>query len=240
MQLLSILRFLLRHPSNEDFIQLLTKKGISVGKGTKFFAPLTNQIDTNRPWMISIGEYCKITAGVRILQHDYSRSVLRRAYGEVVPDSAPTIIGDNVFIGMNSLILSGSHIGNNVIIGAGSVVTGSTIPDNVVAAGNPCRVICTLEEHYQKRKKACVNEGIQQAIRFYKSYDRWPTIKEMDSFFPLYLERNRNTLEQSGVNIHLSGDDTEEIISDFLKTTPVFASYESFLEACKKEMQQKI
>lgn len=49
-------------------------------------------------------------------------------------------IGDNVWIGGNTVVCPGVHIGNNVVIGAGSVVT-KDIPDWVVAAGNPCKVI---------------------------------------------------------------------------------------------------
>lgn len=52
----------------------------------------------------------------------------------------PVTIGDNVWIGGSCVILPGVSIGNNVVIGAGSVVT-KDIPDNVCAAGNPCRVI---------------------------------------------------------------------------------------------------
>lgn len=51
----------------------------------------------------------------------------------------PVTIGDNVWIGGNSVIFPGVSIGNNVTIGAGSVVTKS-IPDNVLAFGNPCEV----------------------------------------------------------------------------------------------------
>lgn len=54
-------------------------------------------------------------------------------------------IGDNVWIGGNSVILPGVHIGSNTVIGAGSVVTGD-IPEWVVAAGNPCRVIRKITE----------------------------------------------------------------------------------------------
>lgn len=54
-------------------------------------------------------------------------------------------IGDNVWIGGNSVINPGVKIGNNVVIGSGSVVT-KDIPDNVVAAGNPCRVIRPITE----------------------------------------------------------------------------------------------
>lgn len=53
---------------------------------------------------------------------------------------APVFIKDNVWIGMNVIILKGVTIGENTVIGAGSIVT-KDIPANVVAAGNPCKVI---------------------------------------------------------------------------------------------------
>ncbi len=54
--------------------------------------------------------------------------------------TAPVIIGDNVWIGGGAILLPGVTIGNNVVIGAGSVVT-KDIPDNTIAYGSPCRVI---------------------------------------------------------------------------------------------------
>ena len=60
-----------------------------------------------------------------------------------------TRIGDNVLIGVHSIVTMGVKIGNNVIIGAGSVVT-KDIPSNVVAAGNPAKDICTLDDYYKK------------------------------------------------------------------------------------------
>lgn len=61
----------------------------------------------------------------------------------------PITIGDNVWMGGSSVVLPGVHIGNNVVIGAGSVVT-KDIPDNVIAAGNPCRVIRAITEADRK------------------------------------------------------------------------------------------
>lgn len=69
--------------------------------------------------------------------------VLKGVYGEVLGSSGKVTIGKNVFIGMNSTILKGVSIGNNVIIGANSLVN-KNIPDNVVVAGNPCRIIMSL------------------------------------------------------------------------------------------------
>lgn len=65
-------------------------------------------------------------------------------------------IGDNVWIGGNTVILPGVHIGNNVVIGAGSVVT-KDIPDNYIAVGNPCRLVRRITEedreyYYRDRK----------------------------------------------------------------------------------------
>ena len=65
-------------------------------------------------------------------------------------------IGDNVWLGGNTCIMPGVTIGNNVVIGGGSVVT-KDIPDNAIAAGNPCRVIRYITEedrdfYYKKRK----------------------------------------------------------------------------------------
>lgn len=58
-------------------------------------------------------------------------------------------IGDNVWVGGNTVINPGVHIGNNVVIGSGSVVT-KDIPDNAIAAGNPCKVLRYLTEEDKK------------------------------------------------------------------------------------------
>jgi len=91
---------------------------------------------------ITISENCFIGLNVEIFDsnfHDLSPE--RRGYTD--PNPQPVFIGKNVFIGNNVKILKGVTIGDNSVIGNASVVTKS-IPENVVAAGNPCRVIRTL------------------------------------------------------------------------------------------------
>lgn len=70
-------------------------------------------------------------------------------------------IGDNVWIGGNVCIMPGVKIGNNVVIGAGSVVT-KDIPDNMIAAGNPCHVVREITEedrdYYYKDRKFDVED----------------------------------------------------------------------------------
>ncbi|KNH16696.1 galactoside O-acetyltransferase [Priestia megaterium] len=63
--------------------------------------------------------------------------------------NVPIYIEDNVWIGAQSVVLPGVHIGKNTVIGAGSVVTKS-IPANVVAVGNPCRVIREINNRDMK------------------------------------------------------------------------------------------
>ena len=61
-------------------------------------------------------------------------------------------IGDWVYIGTNSLIMPGVTIGNNVLVAAGSVVTKS-VPERMVVAGNPARIICSIDEYYERNKR---------------------------------------------------------------------------------------
>lgn len=62
----------------------------------------------------------------------------------------PVVIGDDVWIGGNSVINPGVRIGSNVVIGSGSVVT-RDIPSGVIAAGNPCRVIRKIDASEEQK-----------------------------------------------------------------------------------------
>lgn len=220
-----------RNLKSQEYLYLLEKSGIKIGKGTIFYNPSTTVIDCSRPCLLSIGKYCKITSGVIILTHDYSRSVLRMVYGDIIGEAKQTIIGNNVFIGMNSIILMGAKIGNNVIIGAGSVVSG-TIPDNVVIAGNPACIIRTLDEHYKIRLESCLKEAKWYAQHFTKYYGRIPTIKEMDPFYPLFLERDLDKVIKNDLTIKLGGDNYNDVVDKFLSSRPIYDGYELFLQEC--------
>ena len=109
-------------------------KQISVGR--RFFANFHLTILDEA--CVTIGDDCFIGPNVSIYTACHSTDPVernsRREWAE------PVTIGDNVWIGGSVTILPGVTIGNNVTIGAGSVVT-KDIPDNVVAVGNPCRVV---------------------------------------------------------------------------------------------------
>lgn len=229
-------KFLPKTIKSKRYIEILKNEGVKIGEGTYFFNPSTNTIDYTRPNLLNIGKYCKITAGVKILTHDYSRSVLRLKYGEIIGEAKKTVIGDNVFIGIDSIILMGSKIGNNVIIGAGSVVSGK-IPDNVVVAGNPARVIRTLEEHYNIRKNKYIDEAIDYAKEFLQNNEEL-TIEKMGAFFPLYLKRDLNEIEKNHLNIKLNGDNIEDIKEKFLNSEPYYKDFEEFKKIVYNEKKE--
>ena len=101
--------------SSDAYIKYLRKNGVLVGEHVTIYSPMHTDIDIRRPWLISIGDYCKITKDVAIIAHDYGVSVPRRVYGEFVGGGLPVTIGNNVFIGENSIILMGTTIGDNCI-----------------------------------------------------------------------------------------------------------------------------
>lgn len=222
---------------NEDMADYYRAKGIKIGKGTYFFST-DIIVDTQRPYMVEIGEYCKITKGVIILQHDYSRSVLRRKYGEIIGESKKTTIGNNVFIGVNSVILMGSNIGDNVIIGAGSVVSGN-VPNDVVIAGNPAKKICSLSEYRTKRKNKYIQEAYLTAECFYSKYKRYPLPRELGAFWPIFMQKDLQAIKDNKINTTLNGDDSSEALSYWLnsKEKQPFKSYDSFMKFVKEQKQ---
>ena len=107
-----------------------------------------------------------------------------------------------------------------------------TIPDDVVVAGNPAKIIRTLDEHYQRRKEKYINEAKDYA-RYLCEKGITPTIENMEAFFPLYLPREINELKKHNINTKLNGDDEEDIINKFLQSSPQYKSFEDFIKDSK-------
>lgn len=115
-------------------------ENISIGDDT-FVNTNCMFLDNNK---IVIGSNCLIAPYVQIYTANHplkasQRIIKREGKSSYVTSSKPVKIGDNVWVGGNSVIFPGVSIGNNVTIGAGSIVT-KNIPDNVLAFGNPCEV----------------------------------------------------------------------------------------------------
>lgn len=99
---------------------------------------------------IVIGNYVNIGANCIIMDGDLHSADWKERAKDRIEDitfhKKPVKIGDHVWIGANSIILKGVTIGARTIIGAGSVVT-HDIPEDCIAAGNPCEIIRKNQDH---------------------------------------------------------------------------------------------
>ena len=148
---MGILRSLyLKICSSESRIRYYRKQGVKIGNGC-FIA---NDVNFgSEPYLVTIGDNVRLTENVSFSNHDGGLWVVRRLYKEYenVDIIKPIVVGNNVHIGVDAVILPGVKIGNNCIIGYGAIVT-KDIPDNCIAVGVPARVIETIDEYIGKNK----------------------------------------------------------------------------------------
>ncbi|MEC5317731.1 sugar O-acetyltransferase [Brenneria populi subsp. brevivirga] len=98
---------------------------------------------------VTIGNNVFIAPNVGIHTAGHPLDVGRRNQG--LEYALPIVIGNNVWIGASAVILPGVSIGDGAMIGAGSVVT-KDIPANVIAVGNPCRVLREISDRESERQ----------------------------------------------------------------------------------------
>ncbi len=212
---------------SEIYLDGLRAMGVEIGQGTVAFAPTMTFLDVSRPWLLTIGEHVQITKGVTVLTHGYDWSVLKGVYGEILGSAGKVTIGNNVFLGMNSTVLKGVTIGDNVIIGANSLVN-KDIPSNCVVAGNPCRVIMSLEEYHQKRQQAQLSEARELVTAYRQRYGKEPDEQALSEFFWLFTKDASNLPECWQEKMELVGN-----FQDSAKTMehrePPYNSMEDFL-----------
>lgn len=119
-----------------------------IARGMKVGADFSRQqgcyIDPTHCFLIEIGNHVTMSIRVTLMAHDASTKKYL-GYTKI----GKIIIGDNVFIGANATVLPGVSIGDNAVVGANSVVA-KDVPKDTVVAGNPARVVCSLEEFQRK------------------------------------------------------------------------------------------
>lgn len=183
--------------------------GVMIGKECVFRDPRSVRIDMTRPYLINIGNKVDMNVNFQIWTHDWGSSVFKNVYGRILSSSGKVSIGNNIYFGANVTVLKGVSVGDNCIIGANSVVCKS-IPSNSVAVGNPCKVISSLNDYYEKRQTKVLSETIENIKAFYVRNKHWPSEEDL----------------------------IEEWI--FYKTTayskPLFSNFMDFLNYCKKDV----
>lgn len=164
--------------SSYRYVKYLKKGGVNIGIGCLFRAPRSTIIDMTRPYLISIGNNVDMNVNFQIYTHDWGAHVFIGKYNQLVNSSGKVTIGNNIYFGANCIVLKGVTIGDNCIIGVGSIVSKS-IPANSVAVGNPCRVVCSLEEYYKKRLNKAPLEAAELVNTFYEKKGRYPLPNEL-------------------------------------------------------------
>lgn len=126
-------------------------KGSVTIYGTSYF------MFSAEPYLVTLGDNVFISIDASFVCHDGSTLPFRKT----IPDlelAGEIVVGNNVFVGTKALILPGITIGNNCIIGANSVVT-KDVPDNCVVAGNPARIIKSIEDFLSKAQEESLRIG---------------------------------------------------------------------------------
>lgn len=153
--MLNILRNVLeqfRQRKKESYIRNLVSNGLQLGANVQILDPFF--IDPDHCFLISIGNNCTLAPNVRLIAHDASTKHYL-GYTRI----GKIEIGDNCFIGDSTIFLPNTRVGNNSIIGAGSLVN-KNIPNDVVAVGNPAKVICPIDDYLGKIRLRAEQAGV--------------------------------------------------------------------------------
>lgn len=211
--------------SSKNYVNFLRNKGVTIGNNVLFVEPQFSEIDITRPYMLTIGNDVVITEGVKILTHGYEFNVLINLYGEIYPTVGKVVIGNNVFIGMNAIILNNVNIGDNVIIGAGSVVT-KDIPSNSVACGNPAKVIMSIDKYKEKRKEVYLSEMKSMINQYYVKTGKLPDESIMREHVQTYCKyENIQKFDNEFLR-------RKKVIDYNEQNEPLYNSLEELIEDC--------
>jgi acetyltransferase-like isoleucine patch superfamily enzyme len=235
----SFIRFI-KYSTRQDsktFVKKLIKKGFSIGNRTIFYDPETNIIDYQTPFLLRIGDDVQITKGVSFINHGYDWAVLKKLNGEMLGSRGPISIGNNVFIGINTVFLKNSSVGDNVIVGAASLVT-KKFGSNVVIGGNPAKVLMSLEEYYLKRKQRQLEEAFDIFKFYFKKYSKIPKDKIFWEYFWIFSPRNKTIVSKHKNDFGLLNTYNESLHS-FYNSMPIFDNYNSFVEFCLKKINEE-
>lgn len=173
---------------SDAYFNYLRAKGVKIGKNIVLFdSPRNCVIDITRPSLVEIGDNVSLNTNFRLLTHDYVTDVFKYLYHEFIPSSGPVKIGNNVKFGADCMVLKNVTIGDNTFIGSGSIVT-KDIPANSVAVGRPARVVCSIDDYFERRKVECEKEAFRYARSIKERFGREPVAADFWEEFYLFVD----------------------------------------------------
>lgn len=179
-----------KHKKKKKYVEHLKLKGVQIGTNFTIFGGENNiLIDETRPSLVTIGDNVCVNKGFTLLTHDWVCAIFKEKYQDFLNSSGAVKIGNNVSFGINCTVLKGVTIGDNTFIAAGSVVT-KDIPNNCVAGGIPAKVICSMDDYYEKRKIQSHDEALEYARSIAKRYKRRPIPSDFWEEFPWFVDKN--------------------------------------------------
>ena len=147
----------------------IIKKNVFYSVGNNFF--FQPRKIPSEPKLIKFGNNVTVASDVTFITHDIAHQVLNNLNkGWFNYLSGPISVGNNVFIGSNTVILPNIKIGDNVIIGAGSIITKNIESDSVVV-GNPAHKISTFTSYLEKRRE--LNEQLINSEEIEKIWNKF-------------------------------------------------------------------
>lgn len=221
---------------SESYVNYIKRCGVEVGNDIEIFSPRLTTIDVTSPHLLSIGSNVSMTGPVCILVHDYSVCVTKyKNSGYIMGKQCKTIIGSNVFLGWGCCVLPGTTIRDNTIIGAYAVVSGD-MEGNAVYAGNPAKLICSIDEYYNRRKEKQLNEAIEIYKEYCKRHGSKPEESIFHEYFFLFSSGKSGLLNPCFKKKMSDHGNYEESYEAWMNNEPVFSSYDEFCSFADKKI----
>lgn len=219
------------------YARRLNRMGARIDESIAMAVPESVRLDETTPYLLEIGKNVYMAEGIRIMTHDASWLVMKGEDGVIRGNIGPVKIGNNVFLGIDSVVLCNTTICDNVIIGAGAIVS-TSIHKPGVYAGNPARLVIPLEEMKGIRESRQIKDAYVIAKQYYERYRTKPPKELFNEYFWIFEERREEMLcKDYKTQMELCGNYVQSLEA-FLNSQPDFQGYDEFWEWCRKKLEK--